>query len=112
MKLKLGVKIEHLSMQLVRVLPDIREIYNAEDSHLVITSGHEGYPGDGVHGGNSKHYVRDNKEGNAIDTRIRHLTQGVALRIYRTIKSKLGKDFDVVFEGNHIHIELDPKGTT
>jgi len=28
-----------------------------------------------------------------------------------TIKAALGKDFDVINEGNHIHVEYDPKGT-
>lgn len=52
---------------------------------------------DGNHGAGSMHYI-----GQAFD--IRPLGVSVS-----EIKQILGKDFDVVDEFNHIHIEFDPK---
>lgn len=54
---------------------------------------------DGNHWFGSLHYI-----GQAFDVRPLY---NVTLQ---QIKEKLGTDFDVVNEGNHWHIEYDPKG--
>lgn len=63
---------------------------------------------DSTHGSNSLHY-----SGNAIDIRTRNIPGGYtgekAKLIHAAIKARLGKEFDVVLESNHIHIEYDPK---
>ena len=59
---------------------------------------------DGEHSANSLHY-----QGRAIDLRNRNLEdheQEVALR---ELRRHLGKDYDVVLEPTHIHVEYDPK---
>lgn len=57
---------------------------------------------DGVHGTDSYHYLLG-----AFDARTRHLTEeeqeGVAERLAR----KLGSEWDVVLESDHLHVEWD-----
>lgn len=63
---------------------------------------------DGDHMINSLHY-----KNRAFDVRIWNIvgdrTQEAEAWCGR-LRSTLGKDYDVVLEGNHIHIEYDPKG--
>ena len=70
---------------------------NGVDYEVTVTSGK-----DGVHSKNSKHY-----SGGAIDIR----SKDMKLPEYTTLrlKRKLGKDYDIVYEKDHIHIEYDPK---
>ena len=59
---------------------------------------------DGKHSVNSLHY-----QGRAVDLRNRNLEdheQEVALQ---ELRRHLGKDYDVVLEPTHIHVEYDPK---
>ncbi len=79
---------------------DIAEIYESQDKVLVITSAN-----DGAHMKGSKHYTNE-----AVDLRTFYFSNWTARKVTRKIKKKLGKDFDVVFEGDHIHVEYDPKG--
>jgi uncharacterized protein YcbK (DUF882 family) len=55
---------------------------------------------DGVHMPKSKHY-----RGEAIDIRTRDMKKPKLVR--KVIQIGLGKDYDVIFEGDHIHIEWD-----
>jgi len=66
---------------------------------VVVTSGT-----DGQHMVGSKHY-----DGAALDFRTRNLTGAERERFMRTIKRRLGRDYDVVLELDHLHIEHDPK---
>ena len=66
----------------------------------VVTSGT-----DGQHGEKSKHYSAE-----ALDFRVRHLKVDLHQPLVKLLKERLGKDFDVVYEGDHVHIEFDPKG--
>ncbi|HQK28460.1 MAG TPA: hypothetical protein PLC85_11090 [Smithellaceae bacterium] len=59
---------------------------------------------DGVHSKNSRHY-----SGNAFDMRVWIYTDSQRSQITKRLKSELGRDFDVIDEGDHIHIEYDPK---
>ena len=69
------------------------------DFDIVITSGT-----DGTHMVGSKHYT-----GEALDFR----TQGVesnTLNLWRErVATRLGPDYQVITEGDHIHIEFDPQ---
>jgi len=58
---------------------------------------------DGVHSSGSLHYI-----GRAIDTRYPKACLDRQV-FANTLRIALGQDFDVVPEGNHIHIEYDPK---
>lgn len=68
-------------------------------SECVITEGTGG-----KHGVGSLHYV-----GLAIDIRTWYLTDGEKLEIVKKLKEKLGSQYDVVLEKDHIHIEFQPK---
>ena len=76
-------------------------VYNAgtknRDMGIVLTSAN-----DGRHSLTSLHYV-----GHAVDIRTRHLVNPEKVR--DEIKSRLNQDFDVLFEGDHIHIEWQPR---
>jgi uncharacterized protein YcbK (DUF882 family) len=76
--------------------------YDAYKSHgysVLITSGI-----DSVHRGDSKHY-----SGNAFDLRINNVLKLHVKSIFEELRVKLGNDFDVVLERDHIHVEYDPK---
>ena len=55
---------------------------------------------DGKHSQNSLHYI-----GNAIDIRSRDMNNSD--RVCYFIRMSLGKDFDIIKEKDHIHIEYD-----
>jgi hypothetical protein len=65
----------------------------------IITSGN-----DKTHKRGSLHY-RDR----ALDFRTRDLSAADAQRWAKEVKRRLGRNFDVVVEGDHLHIEHDPK---
>ena len=73
------------------------KLHNGIDYVMTITSGN-----DGLHMKGSKHYTNE-----AIDIRIRDMVN--RHRTFRDIQRDLGKDYDVVLESDHIHIEYDPK---
>ncbi len=68
-------------------------------SDVWITSGT-----DGTHMKGSKHY-----EGNALDLRRKNMTPDVLAQYLLVLKERLGRDYDVVLERDHIHVEYDPK---
>ena len=59
---------------------------------------------DGKHMAGSKHYV-----GLAFDMRTAELAASERELVKQEIKSALGGDYDVVLEGDHLHLECDPK---
>jgi hypothetical protein len=61
------------------------------------------YTTNGRHSERSLHY-----SGNAIDLRTRDLTREQIAAIVEQLREELGDDYDVIFEGDHIHIEYDP----
>lgn len=100
-------------------LPDLEVILMAFGApELVITSGHEGRSGDGVHKAGSKHYIHDaqgNKirlYGEAIDVRIKTVGPTRWIALSNVVRLIFRPDlFDVVLEYDppHFHIEFDPK---
>ena len=97
--LKKGVEIYGLSRYICKAIDAADIIYQKHKRTLVITSAR-----DSVHGTHSKHYI-----GDAIDTRIFYFTKDVVQLVVKELKDALGANYDVVLEGNHIHIEFDPK---
>lgn len=77
---------------LSKIAPPLKE--------LVITAGTDGH-----HMVGSKHYI-----GDALDIRISNLLPGQLKFVVDHLKSDLGKDYDVIVEVDHIHVEYDPKG--
>ena len=97
MLIKFGVDISRLNREIRRMLPGIDYIYQQQTGReAVVTSTYEGN-----HGLNSLHYCND-----AIDLR---LPQKKLSAVVDKLEMQIGKDFDVVEEQTHIHIEYDPK---
>ena len=92
-----SVKLAGLRPEVVVAMVIADQVYAKHDKAFVITS-----VTDGKHSDTSLHYT-----GNAFDCRIYDDIDNEALR--DEIKGKLNVDFDVVLEGNHIHIEFQPK---
>lgn len=93
---KPGVHLFGLQPEMLWAIDRIAEC--APDD-VVITSGR----GD-THGRASLHYC-----GMAVDVRTRHLSSEQIRLWIRDIRALLGNDYDVIFEGNHIHCEYQPK---
>lgn len=84
----------------------VEELFTTMDfGEAVITSTYEG-----THSVGSLHYANeafDVRKPSAMDKekfKDEHNKEAV-----RGLKDKLGKDFDIVLEKTHIHIEYDPK---
>jgi hypothetical protein len=103
-----GVKVDNLSSAILIALQVAENVYKrlGVPHGVTITSGNEGYPGDGVHHEGSKHYPQNNKsgKGEAVDIRIWDVNQQDSAR---RIREALTEDYDVVEEGSHTHIEHD-----
>ena len=96
MLLKIGVDISRLKRVLRRKLQVIDTVVaELENDEAVITSTYEG-----THSPSSLHYIDE-----AVDIR----SGEQPFSVIGKLKQELGPDFDVVFEGDHIHIEYDPK---
>ena len=101
MKLKNeNVSIEKLIPLMVKSLPIIEKAckeIEGESYEMTITSGN-----DGEHKKGSLHYIN-----RAIDIRTKDMKNPI--EVVLRIKNRLGRNFDVIYEFNHIHVEYDPK---
>ena len=96
MLIKAGVDISRLKRPIRRILREVAVIvWEIERQELVITSTYEGNHSEG-----SLHYCDE-----AVDIR----SWQKARKVRDEIKRRLGKDYDVIYESDHIHIEYDPK---
>lgn len=93
-----SVKPVSLNSRLVEALFIADEMHRRETTkELVITS-----LNDGRHMKNSLHY-----SGKAADLRTWHIDD---VNLFAAeLSQAIGKDFDVVVESDHIHLEYDPK---
>lgn len=99
MQFKDGVTLA-LRPQMAAALPIIEAVHKKLGiGEAWITSGT-----DGQHRHDSLHYV-----GLAVDLRIRGLQMSRIVELAEALKRALGKDFDVVIEATHIHVEFDPE---
>lgn len=64
---------------------------------VTITSGT-----DGKHMAGSRHYI-----GAALDFRTSNLTKKEVTRFMDKMRERLGPDYDVVLESDHVHVERD-----
>ncbi len=94
--IKAGVRLHGIKPEIVLAIIIADQIYADLGHDLVLTS-----VIDGKHMRTSIHYV-----GGAVDFRLPG-EGGVAAR--NRIAHRLGSDFDVVLESNHIHVEWQPK---
>jgi len=96
MLIKAGVDISRLRPEIRKKLNNIEDIFNYNDNELIITSTFEGR-----HCAGSLHYANL-----AIDMRLPHNNRE---KVMNEIELYLGRDYDVLIEMDHIHIEYDPK---
>lgn len=94
-----SVKVEGTVWQIFHAALIVEAVLKDYGTELTITSAKDGKHKDG-----SRHY-----DGRAIDVRTWKI-KGREVEAAAKIKAKLGKDYDVVVEGDHIHVEYDPKG--
>lgn len=99
MIIKKGAKIGGIRPEMIIALMVAERVYDAHGEELVWTEGTGG-----EHGYGSLHYV-----GLAIDIRTRYFSKTEAAQVALEIRERLGEDFDVVLEEDHIHIEFQPK---
>jgi hypothetical protein len=99
---KEGVRFDNLTPRMLLGFFACFQVYNERGVPCVITAGC-----DGKHMKASKHYV-----GDALDLRLpsRYSNyEDLDHKVVAELKEALGKQFDVVLEGDHIHVEFDPK---
>lgn len=93
------VKLEGAQWQVFHAAIITENVLKSFGAELVITS-----VNDGKHKTNSLHY-----KGLAFDCRSRDLAPQFQAHARDELKKRLGKDYDVVLEKDHFHIEYDPK---
>ena len=94
-----SIEVAHLNTGILLALIVADQVYSAYGYETVITSGN-----DASHSKTSLHYANQ-----AVDLRTRHLRDSDKTKISEDIKSRLGQDFDVVLETDHIHLECQPR---
>jgi hypothetical protein len=95
------VRIQGITTELKFGLDVASYVYEKHGKELVITSGSEFST---RHSETSLHY-----SGNAVDLRTSYFRSGEVDIVKAEIKERLGRDFDVVIESTHIHLEYQPK---
>ena len=98
-RIKSGASISGLRPEMVLALIIIDGILSQYDVDVVLTSGL-----DSKHGRGSLHFV-----GLALDFRTRDMAPDDLGPATLEIKAALGEQYDVVLEGNHWHVEFQPK---
>ena len=96
-RLKDGARVAGMGTPLLLALLIADEVYAVQDEVCVVTS-----IADSKHSPGSLHYI-----GHAADLRMPGLNTKAA--VLTELKSRLGSDYDVVLEADHIHIEYQPK---
>jgi len=101
MNIKPGASLQGLHISMRKVLIHADSIWKAHgiEGGVTITSGT-----DGTHGAGSWHYY-----GLAVDLRTRDLiAAGISVPdVAKELDEALGNGYDVLNEGNHIHVEAD-----
>ena len=97
--LKPGVRPSVLQPQANLMILIVAGVFAKYGYETVVTS-----LADGRHSRGSKHYV-----GFAGDFRTRHCTAAHQELIRAESADRLGDDYDVVLEADHLHVEYDPE---
>ena len=98
MKLKPEVNPSALRPELLLALVIAERIFQEFNYDFVVTS-----LNDSIHSDTSLHYA-----GAAVDLRTRHMKDDKHI-VTEKIRSSLTKDYDVILELDHIHIEYQPR---
>ncbi|KUO61684.1 hypothetical protein APF79_03520 [bacterium BRH_c32] len=100
MELKETIKLNGIRAELLVGIIVAERVYEDFGYGMVITS-----ITDSRHAPGSLHYA-----GGAVDLRTRDIKDAAMIKkITETIRKRLTKDYDVVMEKDHIHIEYQPK---
>lgn len=95
-----GVKIDGVKKETIELMLLLNGYFVAKiGKPFVVTSCMEG-----KHMKGSKHY-----SGYAVDIRIRHLSVCEMNNLLAWFKINYDKEYDMVVEKDHLHIEYDPK---
>lgn len=94
--LKEGIRVTGLRPEILLAIQIADGVWAEQGSDLVVTSCTEGH-----HKRTSLHY-----SGAAIDLRIWHVD---AQQAANELAERLGDEYDVVLESDHIHCEFQPK---
>jgi len=98
MKIKHGVRINGVSPEIAVAMQISDDVFKELGyKGMTVTS-----ICDGKHMEGSKHYT-----GEAFDVRTRIFNDGQISSIAAALRNALGKEFDVVIEMSHIHVEID-----
>jgi hypothetical protein len=97
--IKPGVRITGLRPEILLAAVAAERVYEVTGHDLTITA-----CVDGKHMAGSLHYT-----GAAIDVRTRDVPADKLQTILAKLKECLAGDFDVLLEGDHVHIEFQPK---
>jgi len=99
MRVKPGVRIFGMRPEVFFALGIAEGLWQREGSEVTVTGGVEG-----KHMTASLHYL-----GLAADIRKRDVEATILAELLKDLREQLGDDFDVVEEGDHLHIEFQPK---
>ena len=102
-----GVQLDRMHPAMAAAWPTIMQVFAKHGYVTTITSGNEG-----EHMRNSLHKVipcRANDFRTWANAKGQQMDAGLKAAIATDIRKLLGKDYDVVVEGTHIHVEFDPK---
>lgn len=99
MLVKASVSLSGLRPEMLIAILVAYDVFTNHNADFVITS-----VLDGKHKSGSLHYV-----GLAVDIRTRDLTRETAFQLSKQIAACLTSEFDVILEGDHLHIEFQPK---
>ena len=99
LQIKPGVRIIGIKSEANLGVQIVASVFAKHGIDCVITS-----VVDGKHSRASIHY-----SGGAVDFRIRDIPPTLLSSITLEIKEALGGDFDFILEGNHYHMEWQPK---
>ena len=94
------VSVKGLKPEMVIALMILRGLFDLYSLPVVVTSGSEGFDGDGVHMKGSRHYV-----GEAVDIRKRQVPKDLLPEFIAKMRKFLKSDFEVIDEKHHFHIE-------
>lgn len=97
--IKPGVRLTGMRPEILLAAVVAERAYNEAGFDLTITA-----CVDGKHSTGSLHY-----SGAAIDLRTRDVPAASVPKLAARLKECLAGEFDVVLEGDHIHIEFQPK---
>jgi hypothetical protein len=100
MEIKPGASISGLQPEMAVALSVIASVYQKNGKELVVTEGTAGR-----HSPKSRHYL-----GFAVDLRTRNILRSKLDDLARQVRRALGKEFWVLLEADHMHVEFRPKG--